>query len=339
MKRMTKILLVLLVVLAFGAMAIASGSSTTAEKVGEVSASPAAESAQESSDVSESAEAVAAEAASPLEEPAEEIPSELRVGDIVETNDLKIVYVASGEYYSDNEFIQPAEGNKYIFIRLYFENIGSDDESVSAYSFECYADGYNASMFYGGDNDISATLSSGRSTTGDVYFEVPLDASSVEIEYELNVFTEEKLTFLFEGDLDSGFVPEGNTTASEDSFVVGDIVDIGGAKISYLSCEIFESDNQFTQPADGNCFVSLTFDIENTSDSDLHITSFSFDCYADGANCGGCYIRDDDLSASLSPGRKANGTVTFEVPISASVIEVEYLENVWTSNRVIFKVK
>jgi hypothetical protein len=33
------------------------------------------------------------------------------------------------------------------------------------------------------------------------------------------------------------------------------------------------------------------------------------------------------------------GTVTFEVPINAEVIEVEFLSNYWTSNRVVFTVE
>ena len=134
-------------------------------------------------------------------------------------------------------------------------------------------------------------------------------------------------------------MPSEDTAVTEDAFVVGDIVDLGGAVITYLSCEVFESDNPYIQPADGNCFITLTFDVENTSDSDLIISSYSFDYYADGVSCNNCYMRDDDLSATLSPGRKANGTVSFEVPVQSTVIEVEYLENVLTSNRVVFKCK
>ena len=47
-------------------------------------------------------------------------------------------------------------------------------------------------------------------------------------------------------------------------------------------------------------------------------------------------FRDDNLSATLSAGRKVKGTVTFEVPVDATVVEVEYLTNFWTSNRVVF---
>ena len=43
-------------------------------------------------------------------------------------------------------------------------------------------------------------------------------------------------------------------------------------------------------------------------------------------------FRDDHLSATLSAGRKVQETV----PIGAATVEVEYLTNFWTSNRVVF---
>ena len=69
------------------------------------------------------------------------------------------------------------------------------------------------------------------------------------------------------------------------------------------------------------------------------MSCYEFDCYADGVACDATYIRDDALSATMSSGRKTKGTVTFEVPVDATVVEVEYLTNYWTSNRVVFKVK
>jgi hypothetical protein len=69
------------------------------------------------------------------------------------------------------------------------------------------------------------------------------------------------------------------------------------------------------------------------------VSSFSFDCFADGSACDTVYYRDDDLSATISPGRKAKGTVTFEVPDDAKVIEVEYEDNYWTSSRITFTVQ
>lgn len=262
------------------------------------------------------------------------------VGDILADGDMQIVYIASGDFISDNEYSQPAEGNKYIFLRFAFINTStSDDHSVSFYDFECYADGYAAEMYYGSDEELSATLSAGRSTEGYIYFEVPADAEEIEIEYTTNALSGAKIKFLFEGNLDSGYILETNTARTEGAFAVGDTVESSKLKITYLSCEDYISDNMFVTPKDGYKFITCMFEFENLGDSDEFISSWGFDCYADGVSCDGCYIRDDDLSATLSAGRKANGTVTFEVPVDAEVIEVEYLSNYWTSNRVVFTVQ
>ncbi|MBR6825173.1 MAG: DUF4352 domain-containing protein, partial [Oscillospiraceae bacterium] len=126
--------------------------------------------------------------------------TEYHVGDILEDGDTRIVFMASGDYIEENEFLQPAEGNKYIYLQFAFENISKrSDISISAFSFECFADGYAAEMYYGGDEALSATLSPGRKTTGFVYFEIPVSTEVVEVEYEPNILIGEKIKFVFEG--------------------------------------------------------------------------------------------------------------------------------------------
>lgn len=272
-------------------------------------------------------------------EPEAPAKTEYCVGDVLQDGDTKIVFMSSGDYVEENEFMQPDEGRKYIYLQFAFENTStSKDASVSFYNFECYADGYAAEMYYGGSDNLSATLSAGHATTGCVYYEVPVDAESIEVEYTTNLFTEEKIKFVFEGDKDSGYVPDMNAAPTEGAYAVGDVVESSKLRITYLSCGEYESDNMFVTPADGYHFISCEFEFENVGTSDEHISSLSFDCYADGLACTGTYIRDNDLSATLSAGRKTSGTVTFEVPIDAEVIEVEYLSNYWTSNRVVFAV-
>lgn len=50
-------------------------------------------------------------------------------------------------------------------------------------------------------------------------------------------------------------------------------------------------------------------------------------------------VGDDDLSASLSSGKKAKGALYFEVPSDAQSIVLEYNDNVWTSDKIVFVVK
>ena len=170
--------------------------------------------------------------------PKEPAKTEYYVGDTIEDGNTKIVFMSSGDYVEENEFMQPEEGKKYIFLQFAFENISkTTDTSISFYSFECYADGYAAEMYYGGNDDLSATLSAGRATTGYIYFEVPADAEVIEVEYETNVFTEKKIKFIFEGEKDSGYVQQLNTTPTEGAYKVGDVVTSSRLNIAYLSCE------------------------------------------------------------------------------------------------------
>lgn len=261
-----------------------------------------------------------------------------RVGDVLDTGSLQITYTASREYKSTNQFIQPESGNKFIAIDLYVENTGSSDTGISEFSFNCFADGYacNQAYFTTDNNMLSATLSPGRTTSGSIIFEVPVDAENIEIEYEYNILSSKKVIFLYEGEIDSGFVPAANTASSENAFQVGDIVDKSGIIISYLGCGPYNSGNQFIQPDAGNKYVYFEFEFENTSNSDEFVSALEFDCFADGSSCKDLFLADDNLSATISAGRKTTGKVYFEVPQNAEVIELEYVAGFWTSDRVIF---
>lgn len=122
--------------------------------------------------------------------------SEFFVGDLVETSDLKILFLSAEEYISDNEFIQPKEGNIFYKMEFEFENISDSDKNVSSYNFNCYADDYDMEQHYMDGTDLDATLSPGKKTKGSVYFEVPADSSAITIEYETNFWTENKIVFI-----------------------------------------------------------------------------------------------------------------------------------------------
>ena len=282
---------VLIVIVLIGAIGGGGGSKDSSnngdKKVGEVASTQST-----AADKNQSTE--------PATEKAEDVQTVYKVGDILHDGNMDIVYVSSGDYQEDNEFMQPAEGKKYIFMNFAFINTSDkSDSSISFYSFECYADGYSCDAYYGGDDDLSATLSAGRSTQGSVYFEVPTDAKEIEVEYETNMFAQDKITFVFEGDKDSGYVLEKNTTATEGALKVGEKIESKSLNVTYLSCEADSSDNMFINPKDGYHYVTCEFEFENVSKSDLSVSYFSFDCYADGVNCDGAYFRDDAISATL----------------------------------------
>ena len=283
------------------------------------------------------AAASAAEQAPAQEGGTEAVKTLYRVGDTLHDGNMDIVYIASGDYTEPSEYFQPKAGNRYIFAKFAFINTSdSRDAAVSFYSFEAYADGYACEKYYGGDEQLSATLSPGRSTEGSIYFEVPNGASEIEIEYNTNFFTSDRITFAYEGNRDSGYVLQKNTQASADALHVGQTVSSSELEIAYLNCFRDTSYPTWSEPRAGYHYVTIELEFTNKGSTDHGVSAFSFDCYADGVSCEPKSFRDDMLSATLSAGRKTKGTVTYEVPDGASVVEFEYLSNYWTSNRVGF---
>lgn len=323
MKRIGKLVPLLLCICLFSAFALGSGSgsseseSSAPAKVGEVT---------ESGDSNTSTPGKTSDAGQ---------KTEFKVGETFTKDGLNITYVSSSDWESDNQFIKPAQGKKFIKLQFHVENLSKSDQSVSSFSFSCYADGYDCEQKYN-DDDLSASLSSGRSADGAVCFEIPVDAKEVEVEYEYNMFSDKKVKFIYEGNKDSGLVFEKNTSASENAFHVGDIIETKKLKITYLKAAEYKSDNMFIKPAEGKKYAFIELEVENLSDSDQLISYFSFDCYADGTACDGFYGMDDALSATISAGRKAKGTIAYEVPVDASVIEFEFEDNIWTDNKIIF---
>lgn len=141
------------------------------------------------------------------DEPTAELKQEnsdniFHVEDVLETKKIKLSYLSCGEYIESNSYIEPAEGNKFIYFEFEFENIGNTDTSVGSFVFDCYADGYEAKQTYLATDDnvmISiTTLSTGRKTRGIVVFEVPQDAENIEVEYETSYWTQDKAIFVYE---------------------------------------------------------------------------------------------------------------------------------------------
>lgn len=123
-------------------------------------------------------------------------PIKVKVGETLTTNTLKITYKSSADD-KGAEYFPAASGNKIIKLTFEIENISSTDQIVSVYDFKCYSDDVASSAYYYGDNGLSTTtLSSGRKATGNVYFEVPQNANSIDVEYETNYWSGNKAIFV-----------------------------------------------------------------------------------------------------------------------------------------------
>lgn len=128
----------------------------------------------------------------------EEVSNVFNVGDVVETDSLKITFLSAELYEEENEFLQPKDGCEYWKFEFEFENISDSDQSVSSMmDWECYADNAKVDQAWiGDDNGLDATLSSGRTTKGAIFFEIPVGSESIELEYDINFWQSDKIIFV-----------------------------------------------------------------------------------------------------------------------------------------------
>ena len=123
---------------------------------------------------------------------------EVKVGENITTNSLKISYLELNDNFTDySKYADIKSGYKIIKATFEFENISNIDQYVSSGEFNCYADGYDCESFYSvDDSSFYSTLSTGKKAKGNVYFKVPITATEINLEYELNVWTSEKIIFI-----------------------------------------------------------------------------------------------------------------------------------------------
>lgn len=148
---------------------------------------------------------------------------------------------------------------------------------------------------------------------------------------------------VYESNSTSSSIPTTSTvnTSTKNLYSVGETYTDLSKKITFLSLDDnFTGYNKYSKVKSGNKVIKAEFEFENLSADSFWASKYDFNCYADGYDCESFYgVNDDNLSSTLSEGKKAKGNVYFEVPINAQEITIEYKENVWTDNIVKFKVK
>ena len=71
----------------------------------------------------------------------------------------------------------------------------------------------------------------------------------------------------------------------------------------------------------------VKFNAENIGEDDQYVSYLDFNCYADDVAMEENYLVFDNyenLSATISKGKKTNGYIFFEVPKNAETIVLEY---------------
>lgn len=127
----------------------------------------------------------------------------------------------------------------------------------------------------------------------------------------------------------------------KDSYIVGEIFKNNSISIAYESLnDNFTNYSSYATIKDGCKIISASFEFENVSNSDKVVSSYDFNCYADGYDCESFWSTEDSsFSANLSSGKKAKGTVYFQVPQDSNNIVIEYEDNIFSNKKVKFIVK
>lgn len=116
------------------------------------------------------------------------------IGDVVETEKLKITLLSEESCDTNQYYEEPENGNTFCKLDFEFENISDEDQEIASYDFTCYADDYNMNQTMGSEN-LYATLSPGRKIKGSLYFEIPKGTKKIEVEYETEYNDDAKICF------------------------------------------------------------------------------------------------------------------------------------------------
>lgn len=136
--------------------------------------------------------------------------------------------------------------------------------------------------------------------------------------------------------------PEGDDE-EQTVFKQGEVAEMNDVQVTLMGYEE-STGSEFNTPTEGNVFVLANFEIANNSDSELSVSSaLSFEAYADDYSLNyslSAMLESDgnQLDGTIAPGKKMNGWIGYEVPSDWSNIEIHFTDNVWSSNKFVFKI-
>lgn len=122
---------------------------------------------------------------------------------------------------------------------------------------------------------------------------------------------------------------------------VGETFNNDKIAITFITADSnFKGYNEYANIKEGYKIIRAEFEFENVGATNQYISSYDFECYADGYDCDSFWsVEDSSFSTTLSSGKKAKGVVYFEVPENSTNITLEYDVDTWKEERVEFIVQ
>lgn len=134
-------------------------------------------------------------------------------------------------------------------------------------------------------------------------------------------------------------------TEEQTIFTIGDTVDYNGIQVKLSSAILSNGDGQFVVPDEGKQFLCLIIDINNTSSSDIAVSSMvSFEAYCDEYSLMqdiiGLQAPEVDglnqLDGNVAAGKRMNGKICYQVPSDFKTFELNYSPSFWGNKNVTF---
>ena len=141
-------------------------------------------------------------------------------------------------------------------------------------------------------------------------------------------------------------VSEGNSseeskseeTVSDETFKVGDTIDLNGLEITIASAKYIEASEY--SPSEAGKILQMEVNVTNNKDDKIYFDSSEFNIYDMDGNALEMYFGGDDLdiSGDVNEGKKLSGTLTYDVP-EGDAYELIYEPTFsWTDEQVTWEI-
>ena len=138
--------------------------------------------------ISDSAVKKGSETESTTERAQSEKKKSFGIGETFTDNGFDITLVSSDKFEDYSDFHTPDKGCYVLRVNFEMYNGSSTKKSYGSTYFECYADNKPVKQWYAYEENTNELtlideLTPGREVTGSVYYEIPEDSESIEIEF------------------------------------------------------------------------------------------------------------------------------------------------------------
>lgn len=259
------------------------------------------------------------------------------------------------DYKDYNELWTKIEnGYKAVYIKIKVVNISNKSNYVSVGDFKCYADNIsvNAELITGGNDDYNANIEAGRSAILDAMYVVPVETSSIELEYDPFGEKADRQIIIIQDENTTERIIEADTSAmdteseSKDSAKVVNVGEEFGNKtitavVTDVDLNYKGYDDLWTTVGEGQKAIYLKIKVTNISNDSNYVSVGDYSCYVDDVIVDGELLTggNDDYNANIDPGRSAILGAMYIIPADAKSIELEYDPIGEAADRVIVKIK